>query len=547
MAVLPETPVQQNEAFLAGARETPAGGAAPAIGAGPAGPSGETAPAAQVDTQPQPQPGAVPTPTQTPPMALGEGSDLTERLTGPIFSQVEETGAGLRDVEADFRRLAGPERTYDAIGAEETLRGAVYDPSEANARQARELLQAQYTGPQRLDTAPLESDLEEARARASGLSGRSLISSVQQSEPGLTSGEARFDARALTQDPRFTGQRQAARSAVDELYEQLAEADRQAEEYAAERLAQERDIAIRARGYLTGERRGISEDLEEQVAAAEAQNRAVEQAYEQFRESPSLAALQNMSPEFLDFDPAALHTEAQKAAREAAEEWSRALQSPEYADIRDVPLGHLRISSHGHEQFSLDPTGRTNVGEYDRQTYEKARRRFEALEQQFGPGSYAKRRRQVEGEHAPFLPMYHGQGVEPFQALPRADYVSLVPGLSPARENVATEDQRAAFNRINDLLGEAERLAEAEPFRAAAIAADVDRYLADEERALEERRGKISKNRAEWERLVRKARRRYKKSKKGGLFGAVGGIVGAVLSGGNPLGGLIGSQAGRVL
>jgi hypothetical protein len=78
------------------------------------------------------------------------------------------------------------------------------------------------------------------------------------------------------------------------------------------------------------------------------------------------------------------------------------------------------------------------------------------------------------------------------------------------------------FNRIQTLLGQAERLeASGEPWRAAQIKADVNAFITEEERRLEQSKGETGKSADEWRSLIGGARREYKKADKGVLSDAL--------------------------
>ena len=112
------------------------------------------------------------------------------------------------------------------------------------------------------------------------------------------------------------------------------------------------------------------------------------------------------------------------------------------------------------------------------------------------------------------------------------EYIDFDPGVSPARGNVASSEQKQVYNTIQDLLGEVSRLDATEPFRAAKIAGDLDRYLTDEETALEASKGKMDAGQKQWLRKVKKARKKFMKMKDKEAWGDIARVIGGVATGG---------------
>ena len=129
---------------------------------------------------------------------------LNERLFDPISQGVSDYEADLSGLRDTFRDEAGSERSFDSVGGEEILGRAIGGgPTE----EARDLVGAGYSGPVGLSS----ESVAEAQARGRELqsrdealqSGGGLVSLLSSSVPGLTAGQARFEAQRLLDDPGF--------------------------------------------------------------------------------------------------------------------------------------------------------------------------------------------------------------------------------------------------------------------------------------------------------------------------------------------------------
>ena len=538
----PITDTQKNDAYLSGTGDLPTTGAGGAVASTEAQsveqPQAQTS---QAQTQaPQTQQ------TQTVDFGGGQTGSLQERLINPINTGVAAGQQGLQQAETGFYEQAGPERTYESTGAQDSLQGAVYDPTEQNAQAAQGFLGASYAGPQGLNGEGFQSSLDDVRARAGALSGGQLQSYISNTVAGLTPGMARLDARQLSENQGFRDQRQAARSTVDDLYAQFAQSQQAAQDYAQKRQTQEQSIADQSRDYLTGERGTLDSTLQQAVQAADARNDAVGEAYKGLSQGGSYNDLQGVDSEFLGFNPQDFNSPGRQQLSQANIQKASILNDPRYASL-SPDIGNIRINSHGHERFTVDPEGKTNRGDLSKKEYELYKDRYSELEDIFSPGRRAKGKREA-GELSTVKPLnYSGDVGGDFKPAEVGKYLYMEEGTSPSRENVSTEKQRGVFNRINELLGEVDRIGESEPFRAAIIAADVDRYLADEESTLKERAGKLDESKQAWSKTVKKARRKYNRAKAGSSWGGLGGIVGAALGGGfvNLAGGGLGFLVGQ--
>jgi hypothetical protein len=516
MAFKEKTPYEENLDILQG-RAPPQADSQIGLGAGAAvSPDGAQGGEPGISTTPTPQP------VERPSSFGGVSGDIF----GGIERQLGSTGGELRGAVSEFQRGAGPSRTFDTSGAKDTLSRTIFSqvPTAEDIEKSRGFLSARYGGPTGLDAGRVQNllkgvgELEDV----GGALGERLPFFLQTTVPGLSPGSARFEAQQLRGDPGFQSQAEDYRTKIGRLSALFGQEQAQASDFAQKRAGEETEIATKSRGFLTGERSKIEEDLARAVKTQKDRESQVQAGYQQFQETPTLETLKGLNPDFLDFDPEALNTPAVKA--QAASQTSLQSIMDQYPDLKEIPTLGLGVHKHGLEMAQLSPEIRAAIAgkpDAERRLFE----RQQSLEAAgFRPSAAAFEKDPLSP--ALFNPLYFGPGAQ----LPEVkNYLSYDPGVSPARENLATEDQRRIFNQIQSLLDEVDRLEEAgEPFRAAKIAADVGTYLEDEDRALSEARGSLSGNAAEWARYVRKARKRYKRMKKTQKWAKVAHVINLV-------------------
>src|SRR5690606_34691007 len=155
-----------------------------------------------------------------------EGS-LLDRLYRPIESGLERGQSELGAARTSFYDQAGPERTFEGIGAKDRLQGFI--DRGIGESDILGFLSASYQGPTELGYAgPYGQGQFEERARALGR-GDTLQSVVQSSVPGLTSGQARFEARNLISDPTYRTKAKDLERGVDKYFENLSKDAAEAE------------------------------------------------------------------------------------------------------------------------------------------------------------------------------------------------------------------------------------------------------------------------------------------------------------------------------
>lgn len=515
----PKTQFQQNLDYLQGSGPLPltgGGGGAPWGG----GSGIATAPDARASiSQGAPQSSA---------------PDLSRSIEGifnPYQGKLQDLESGVQSALGDFRQQAGPARSFQSIGGEGILGQALSDPTQGNIGQARDLANASYQGPTGLDPAAaqrlsvLSQDLGDF---AQGLRGENLATLVQESNPGLTQGQARQEAQFLSVSPDFQNRLRDFSGRISSARSRLPSAQSEARNVAGQRETQERDIREASRAYLQAQEDRTKAQIDKRVAEEKAAQDALSGTYQGFQQTGDLADLAGTG---FDATPYTGGTADQlAAARTLRNEIIGA--NPDFARIQEEygdPLT-LGVSSHGREKFRFDPDVKAALQDEGMSKKELRRLKKQSLipTQKELEAEFAPRTARVkdEGQFSTVAPLYFGNEI---QAPAARNYISFDPGVSPARENVSTEEQRKIINTVNEILDEAERLQEAgEPFRAAAITSDVERFLEDENLALEQQTEEVSGGSKAWRKAIRKARKRYRDNKHRFLNVAKGMVTGDI-------------------
>jgi len=528
------TPFQQNLDYLQGSGPIPLAG-----GPGGGGGGGDGAFPIQQESTAAPAASGIATGPATQPQDQSRSIDA---IFNPYQNKLSDLESGVQSGMADFRGQAGPSRTYGSIGGAQTLARALSDPNEQNIGQAQDLVTASYSGPTQFDPeaaqrlSVLSQDLGDF---ATGLRGGGLADLVQGSNPGLSQGQARQEAQFLSRDPAYQDRLRAFSGRVSSARGKLPSALGSARDLAGERQQQERGIAQASREFLQGREDTTKADLDARVESLDAANKALSSTYQDFQETGDIDALSGSG----GFEADPFHSEEKQKILDAATRREEIIaQNPtfqKYADEFGDPL-RLGISSHGREKFRFSSRLRESLKED--QMPQGQRRQLKRnligtqkqLEQEFSP--HVKRVKEA-GQYALQDPLYFGNSPD----LPEArNYINFDPGVSPARENVSTEEQRNVINSVNEILGETERLfAAGEPVRAAAVISDVDRYLEDEKIELDKRKSTLDSSAKEWRKRVNRARQAVRKAKRlrsaSNMYGLPASTGG---SGDNPLRGL---------
>lgn len=485
-------------------------------------------------------------------------------LFAPLTKGTERVTKGLQTTTQQFGEAAGPRRTYEGIGAQGILEGALTpggDEAKALA-DAQSLVNARYgtedqPGPMGLDQDTLDklygqSGLGRLQGIAGTLgSGIGIENAIRSRTPGLTPGELHMGSRALQRDTGFQTARRGVRQDIGELAAQLGTAQQEATDIGKQRVADEADIAQKSRGYVTGRQDEITNALNQRVQQEIAYNQALQDAYDTFKGTGSVEDFSKIPgaenlPGFQDLKNDKIRADYARAQA------AKAAVDKDFQDIKDVPLLEAGISSHGFWDAQLPKDWMDEVGSkltpaQLQQVLARARERqaamakagfgnFEGMSDQAKRGLASEGAQSAAGEFSAYNPLFdYGTGVGDYQ-LPdlREGYVTLKEGVAPTMENQASSGERYTYNRASDILGDAgKRLEEAKtPYERKSIAAEIGRLLDDEEKQLAEREETLSAGEKKYLDTVRKARRDYRAAKRRKKWNRIIRIVSDVALGG---------------
>lgn len=520
---------ESNQGYLAG--ETPLLSSSGGSYGGGAEPTGGGAPASTttLDGTAQTPPSGGAEPEYSGSLFDRSQTSTASGVFDPLQQGLTATTEELRGLGAEFEQGLPATRTWEGVGAQGTLDAAIEGGGSLDP--ARELLSASYQGPTGLDPQDLgmmHNRQQQLANQASALTtGAGLQNILKLGAPGITPGEVRFEAGRTVSQPGYHAQARQLESQAQNLAGIIGEQAKGAEEAAGERRRGEEQIASKSKGYLESRREGVMSLIDQELRDAKmAQGDTMSQWAKLMGTGDT-----NLLPE--DLRSQFTGTDVQRRRATAEQAWDRIMG--QYPDLAQYDPLNLKVSGRGHERYT-EPGGSVNDPYFrgDMADWGPLQERQRALEAKFSPGTRASfQGYQPYGEtgrYSDVAPMYDYQGpvgseapAQPWETPDIRNYLELDYGLDPNRANVSTDQQKEVFNRINTLLGEAERLGEAEPWRAAQIMGNVDAFIQEEERRVEQAGEKRTQDAQDWSNLVGKARRRYNKSQSG-----IGSLAGAL-------------------
>lgn len=486
-----------------------------------------SAPQSETKVEEQKPDGTFKTTTTNTQPVFKTNSSVNQQLFNPLQANAQQGQQALTQAAQTFQQQAGPSRSFEGIGGGQTINQAVQQGQGMD--EARALAAARYGGPSGLDTgalAELDRLYEDMDTRQEALgTGGGLATLLRQAAP-LTRGEAEFEAKRRLPEAKVQA-RDFEHQIVNPFRSQVDTAAREAEQFAQQRMAEENAIREAAREQLTGRETEIDTELQRRIKDAQAYNQSAEDAYTQIlgeeTGSGRLKAIQGAS-DYLQSgtagDPGelqgqevadAFNTEGLHKTIAGRQALDAVLADEKYAEVSEYgPLEHT-ITKRGKgfygvrdkdgnvvdlRQIESDPSKRQLL--YQRQ------REMEKLAggANSGGGSGG-------GEFFGTNTLYNSEG--DFKQADARTYMGFDPGMKPSRGNMSSAEQRGQYNRINDLLGELDRIGEEQPFRAAKIFAEAKRFIEEEDEALKARGEKMTKKDREWAGMVKKARKNYKK------------------------------------
>lgn len=517
-------------------------------------------PAGALPSQPAAEaPGAGP---KFPTHAENRAAILGLEPSGPqgILQGVRQAGETARrelgGLTSQFYAQAGAPLSFQAGRDTSTLLQAI-DPTRSPTERAGAVERAQgllgttYQGPQTLQQDALANIARVLRERAleakALTTGGGLAGAIKAASPGLTAGGATFEAQRLLQArpeiPRQIGRE--AQGLMDLQNEIQAERQR-AEQYARGQTERAAQVGLAAREFLASQRDPVLERLGQRAAELNSQNLGVTEAYQRYLAAPTrenLLALDPYSPQDLSdlTKPNVEVAEARASYQDVIDRYNQA-----YPWMKDWPILEQKISGRGKTWYAVkDPkTGKVRDIRYIEGLKKEQRRalvaRQKELEERFMPR--VGRKEELEARYARIAPLYYGEkgpggpyyysgpAGTPIENLFEPEgaqtYLNLQEGTQATREMLATSDERTLVQNVNELLGEADRLEAAnEPYRAAQIEAEVERYLENQEKALTAREEALDEPARKLLKEVQRIRRAHRKArrKKGATIGMIAG------------------------
>ena len=472
--------------------------------------------------------------------ALGKYASIFE----PVSTQYETASKGLQGLESSFMTGAGPSRTFENSGAQGTLDKALSAPAnptegQANTEAARGLVKANYAGPTQLGELQGVTQLQDI---ASNIKSSDYLRTLfGEQRPGMTPGETRYSVGEAFKDPAFQQDVNYLAQRTGEIAPAYQREQQEAGDIATQRAAEEASIAKQSQDYLSGRGSGVESDIAAEVAKRNSGNQSITDAYQNFLQTGNINDL-NAIPEAsrVGFKPEDFNTpdrqRAIQAMQAATDIWKK------YADIQDVPVLQNSISKRGREAETWDPEFSKSLQEklgpegYQKALAEAQARQADLVKAGFSPQDVSKNKAvdpTGAGQYSDILPLYYGDQMGAWMPADARSYFQepgfgLNSGVMAARENTATTDQQRVINTINDLLGnQIQEWAKTDPFKAATVAANVKRYLDEEQATLASRKGQLSQADQEWADAIHAARKQYKKLHNESAFAKISDVIGA--------------------
>lgn len=391
--------------------------------------------------------------------------ETTLGLLNPVTKGLTMTSQELESLGKNFSQDAGTLRNWQTALGPQTVEGLLNPQTTASSKEpAKQLLSASYSGPMQLDQSKLEAikgTTEAIKAQADALkTGGGVQTALSAGVPGITPGEARFEAQSTFTSPDYQASLQALYPKIAGLQESIGKEAQSAEEFAKQRQSSEHRIAKQAQDALKEGRTGITSDIEKTLDESLASEAEAQRRWTNWVNGGKVGAL---GP---DIQRQYMQSPAMQKREEAATAYSQIMgQYPGLPERGALPIGNWNPGA-----FTIIP----EEGSYADEPWPWAERQAE-LERQFGTlGQY----RDVAPGWNPLTqtasaPLIPESDIHP--------YVSMEQGTTPTYESVTTADQALVYNTIQELLGEAARLEQSgDPYKASQIRFDVDEFMRTE-------------------------------------------------------------------
>lgn len=470
-------------------------------------------------------------------------SGLGPSVLSPVQKELGTQQEALLQGLSEFRQAAGPlgERTYEKLGAEQTLQSAL-DPNAPEAqvaeriKAAQALTGAQYAGPTELTpelTGQVLGGIQGQQGKLAGYrTGADVLGAIQQAAPTLTPGEIAFEARALGADPSFIKQIQEQQTQAIKARSQAESDIASAKELGAARTKEEETLAEKSKQFLGTREQSIEGQLQQRIDEINRLNELAAQQYANVQGITNPIEQYGAASELMGLDPRILGENLQSGnelmfapklreqmlAADAARQEIMA-KYPSIAEIDPLSMGfthrgHRYFTGPGEELMGDSLKNALSRGEITLDEYKQLDARQRELEQLF---STYNKLPQGSGQYQFFNPAYFGD-VGKFELPGLIDvnvpYLTLQEATQPSRAGVVTGEERTTLNRINEILGEVDRMAEVNPSEASKILFNAEQHAKDLVSAINQRKEAIESQQEVFQQQQKKTRKKAKKADK---------------------------------
>ena len=469
--------------------------------------------------------------------------NISERYKGmlqPITSQLGTSTNKLGTIAQDFATAAGSERTWEGIkGSSQVQQALLPSASDMDIAAAKSLAQAAYTGPTTLDQTTMDElkgtlqNLQDTGRAIQGGAGTEALLQTLSKTPG-TPQELQWDTQRLMADPDYLRSVQALAEDIGGFGGQITRQEQAAATEAATRTAEEADIASKAQAALTGEMTGLDTTLQGRLAQEQANQKAIEDAYAKFSTTGDLHVFDALPQELKDETGiTSLENDPNQILYQKGQETLKGIIS-QFQDIQDIPFMVPQTTSRGLPVIGWSPEDYAALQtKYpDRTQLEQIRQRANdrqlALTQAgFDPSSMKFSIKNTGGEivlnpanempsgvgpgaYSTMFPEYYGGGVGDYTPPSLRSYVSVQPSSMLSKENLATSDELARFNRAADILGLPQMTSDSTPYEKEKVVTQAAQYIEDVASALEMRKGALNKEEQNFLDQANQARKAYR-------------------------------------
>jgi len=340
---------------------------------------------------------------------------------------------------------------------------------------------------------------------------------------------ARMDVAGLLKNPDFRKSLYEQQGQISGGLEEIGKASKEAEEYAAQRQAEESGIAETAKSKLKSTQTGTLAGIEAEVAKRNAESTAA-----LARMKDALSTGQGLE-EFVDVP----ETEYSKQLTEAKSKLAEIMAK--YPTVAQFPvLGRTFAHHSSYLAGPGEPVGGTDIRDWvgvdpatgktraltDAEIQALQNRQYE-LERLYMPGGWGGSAAPAgpEGEYAQVLPLYFGEAYEPSSL---EGYVTLDEGNQANLGNTASDEDIQRLDWIADLLGEEKKVMRSEdPWRSATLMLDAKNWLEAENARMAANKENLDERQKKYWNAVRTNIKNWDKQRESESWGPISDILGS--------------------